>query len=295
MKKIAIAVTLSASVLGLAACNSDDGDSKVVAETSAGNVTKDELYQELKDSNGAAALRQLVTMQVLNDKYDVTDKEVDKEVKSMKDQLGDKFDQYVQQRFESEEKLRKAIHSSLLQQEVAAEDMDITEEDLKQQYERMKTEIQAQHILVGDKETAKEVKKKLKNGDDFAKLAKEYSTDKKSAKDGGKLNYFSTGQMVPAFEDAAYNMEVGKISDPVKTKNGFHIIKVTDKRKKEEDVGSFKENKENIRRNIINQRMDAEKASKKIQKLVKDAEVEIKADGLEDIFKQPAGKPQPQG
>lgn len=180
MKKIAIAVTLSASVLGLAACNSDDGDSKVVAETSAGNVTKDELYQELKDSNGAAALRQLVTMQVLNDKYDVTDKEVDKEVKSMKDQLGDKFDQYVQQRFESEEKLRKAIHSSLLQQEVAAEDMDITEEDLKQQYERMKTEIQAQHILVGDKETAKEVKKKLKNGDDFAKLAKEYSTDKKS-------------------------------------------------------------------------------------------------------------------
>ncbi|WP_164669578.1 peptidylprolyl isomerase [Virgibacillus doumboii] len=290
MKKLAIAVTLSASVLGLAACNSDNGDSEVVAETSAGDVTKEELYQELKDRNGAAVLKELVTMEVLNDKYDVTEKEVDKEVQSIKDQLGDKFDSYVKQRFKDEATLRKTIRNSLLQEEMVAEDMEITEKDLKEKYERMKKEVQAQHILVKDEKTAKEVKQKLENGGDFAKLAKEYSTDKSNANDSGKLGYFSTGKMVPEFENAAYSLEVGEISDPVKTQHGYHIIKVTDKRDKEEDIGSFEENKDTIRRNIINQRMDVQKAREKMNKLVEDADVDIKAEGLENIFEQPSGQ-----
>lgn len=287
MKKIAIAITLSASVLGLAACNSDDS-SKVVAESGAGNVTKEEFYQELKNSYGASVLQQLVTEEVLSNKYDVSEEEVDKELQSVKDQLGDRFQQAIQQQgFKDEEAFRKMLRLSLLQEAAVAEDIEITEEELKKQYERKKTEVQAQHILVKDEKTAKEVKKKLDNGGDFAKLAKEYSTDKSNAEDGGKLGYFSTGKMVAAFEDAAYSMDAGEISDPVKTQHGFHIIKVTDKREKEKDIGSFEDNKKDIRRSILNQRMDPQKAREKINKLIKDANVDIKVEGLEDILKQP--------
>lgn len=293
MKKLAIAVILTASVLTLAACNSDKGDnSEVVAETSGGNVTKEEFYQELKERHGDAVLKELVTVEVLSNKYDVTEEQIDKEVQNVKDQLGEKFDSVLQQQgFKDEEAFRKMIRVSLLQEAAVAEDMNIKEKELKQQYEQMKTEIQAQHILVKDEATAKEVKQKLKNGGDFVKLAKDYSTDKSNAGDGGKLGYFSTGKMAPAFEEAAYSLKVGEISDPVKTTHGFHIIKVTDKREKE-DIGSFEENKDKVRRNIINQRMDVQKAREKINKLLKDADINVKAEGLKDIFEQKKAKSQ---
>src|SRR5699024_6758581 len=137
-----------------------------------------------------------------------------------------------------------------------SEDIEFDEDELKEQYERMKTEIKAQHILVPDEDTAKEVKKKLDDGEDFAKLAKEYSTDESNKDDGGKLGYFSVGEMDPAFEDAAYSMKKGEVSDPIQTQFGFHIIKVNDKRESEEDIGSLKENKDDIRSELISEKID---------------------------------------
>ncbi|TFJ93521.1 peptidylprolyl isomerase [Lentibacillus salicampi] len=285
MKKLTIAAVLTASILALAACNSGEGDSEVVAETSAGDVTKEEFYQEMKSQSGQQVLRQLVTFKVLSDNYDVSEEEVDQEVQKTKDQLGGQFEMFLQQQgIPDEEAYRDTIHLSLLQLEAAAEDMDIKEEDLKQRYERMKTEIQAKHILVGDEKTANEVKTKLEDGGDFGELAKEYSTDKASAENGGDLGYFSTGDMAPKFEDAAYNMEVDEVSDPVKSEHGFHIIKVTDKRDTEEDIGSFEDNKDTIRRNIINQRVDVQALQEKVNGMIQDADVNIQAEGLEDIF-----------
>ncbi|TMN23024.1 peptidylprolyl isomerase [Lentibacillus cibarius] len=288
MKKIAIAVTLTASVFTLAACNSGD-DSKIVAETDAGNVTKDEFYQELKERYGEDVLREMVTVEVLDDKYDVSEKQIDKEVQNVKDQLGNQFQTALKrQGFKDEQAFRKMLKLSLLQEEAVAEDMDISEKEMKEKYERMKTEVQAQHILVQDEKTAKEVKKKLDNGGDFAKLAKEYSEDTKTKDEGGKLGYFSTGKMTPAFEDKAYSMETGKISEPVKTDYGYHIIKVTDKRETEKDIGSFKDNKDGIRRDIINQRMDVQKAREKVNGLLDDANIDVKVKDLKGIFAQKA-------
>ncbi|WP_010529863.1 peptidylprolyl isomerase [Lentibacillus jeotgali] len=286
MKKSIIAAGLTASILTLTACNSGS-DSEVVAETSAGDVTKEEFYQEMKTQSGKPVLRQLVTEKVLSNNYDVSEEQVDKEVQKTKDQLGDQFEMFLQQQgFPDEEAYRETIRLSLLQLEAAAEDMDITEEDLQQRYERMQTEIQASHILVDEKEKAQDIKNQLENGGDFAKLAKENSKDKKSAQNGGDLGYFSAGDMVPAFEDKAYSMEKGSVSDPVESQHGFHIIKVTDKRETQEDIGSFEENKETIRRNIINQNIDVQSLQQKINKLIQDSDVNVKADGLENIFEQ---------
>lgn len=91
-------------------------------------------------------------------------------------------------------------------------------------------EVHARHILVDDEAKAKDIAKKAKAGEDFAKLAKENSKD--SAEDGGDLGFFTKEQMVPEFAEVAFKLEKGQVSDPVKTQFGWHIIKVEDKRQK---------------------------------------------------------------
>src|SRR5699024_11872961 len=86
--------------------------------------------------------------------------------------------------------------------------------------------------------------------------------------------------MVPEFEDAAYDMEVDEISDPVKSDFGYHIIEVLDRQEVEEDVGSLEDNEKEIRDNILQSRIDAEEAQEKIQSILDDEEIDIKDDDL---------------
>jgi peptidyl-prolyl cis-trans isomerase C len=93
-------------------------------------------------------------------------------------------------------------------------------------------EVRARHILVEKEEDAKAILAELKKGADFAQLAKQKSKDP-GASEGGDLGYFTKDQMVPEFATAAFKLEKGQISDPVKTQFGWHIIKVEDKRKRQ--------------------------------------------------------------
>ena len=92
-------------------------------------------------------------------------------------------------------------------------------------------EVRARHILVETEEKAKEVLAKLKAGGDFAALAKAESKDTGSS-DGGDLGYFAKEQMVPEFSEAAFKLEKGALSEPVKSQFGWHIIKLEDRRNK---------------------------------------------------------------
>ncbi len=92
------------------------------------------------------------------------------------------------------------------------------------------TEVRASHILVLDEQQAKDLKTKIDNNEiSFEDAAKEYSQCPSKAQ-GGDLGYFGRGMMVKEFETAAFDGEVGKVSDPVKTQFGWHLIKVTDKK-----------------------------------------------------------------
>ncbi len=107
-------------------------------------------------------------------------------------------------------------------------------------------EVHARHILVETEDEAKAIEAELKKGADFATLAKAKSKDPGGASDGGDLGFFTKDQMVPEFSAVAFSLEPGKISDPVKTQFGWHIIKVEEKRnRKAPDFAQVKPQIEN--------------------------------------------------
>ena len=89
----------------------------------------------------------------------------------------------------------------------------------------MANKIKCSHILVQKQSEAIAILDRIRQGEKFGKLARELSVDSGSAKRDGNLGYFSRGKMVKEFETAAFNLEVGEISEPVKTQYGYHIIK----------------------------------------------------------------------
>ena len=89
----------------------------------------------------------------------------------------------------------------------------------------MSNKIKCSHILVQKQSEALAVLERIKNGEKFGKLAKELSIDSGSAKRDGNLGYFGRGKMVKEFENAAFNLQAGQISELVKTQYGYHIIK----------------------------------------------------------------------
>jgi peptidyl-prolyl cis-trans isomerase C len=93
----------------------------------------------------------------------------------------------------------------------------------------MTTQIRASHILVANEDDANKILKRIKDGEDFAAVAKRFSSCP-SRKNGGDLGWFGKGQMVPEFEQAAFPADQGAVIGPVKTQFGFHVIKITGKK-----------------------------------------------------------------
>jgi len=281
MKKLAIAVTLSASLLGLSACSSDDS---AVVETKAGDIKKEDFYKELKDRSGKEILQKMVMTKVLEDKYKVSDKEVDAELKKVKEELGDNYKQTLESEGLTEKQLKEMLYSNLLQAKALTDGIKVNDKDVKAKYDRMKTEVKARHILIKDKATAEKVKKELDNGGDFAKLAKKYSEDPGSKEQGGELGYFSSGKMDAAFEEAAFKLKKGEVSGLVQSNYGYHIIQVEDKRDKK-DTPSYDELKDSIRRELALEKVDQVKGQEKIEKMIKDAKIKVKDKQFKDLFK----------
>jgi peptidyl-prolyl cis-trans isomerase C len=140
---------------------------------------------------------------------------------------------------EYEAKLAFLRHRILMQSylEKAGKDA-VTDAEVKKVFDetvkdmKPEEEVRARHVLVETEDEAKKVAARIAAGEDFGAVAKEVSKDPGSGAEGGDLGYFSKGQMVPEFAEAAEKLEVGKISAPVKSQYGWHIIKVEDKRTK---------------------------------------------------------------
>lgn len=190
----------------------------------------------------------------------------------------------------NDEFLKEQAKISLLiqkSQEKFYKEEKVSDSEMKKYYdehidEYKKDEVEASHILIKTtddnnkplskaeqkkaKAKAEKVLKEVKAGGDFAELAKKYSQDTGSAANGGSLGAFGKDMMVQEFEDAAFGMEPGQVSDLVKTDFGYHIIKVTDRIK---ETTSFEEAKAGIKEDILKN-----KYGEKISALQKKAKIE---------------------
>ncbi|ANC75942.1 peptidylprolyl isomerase [Fictibacillus phosphorivorans] len=290
MKKWMLSIGLTAGLISLSACNNAGGaDSEAIVESKAGDITKEQFYNKMKEQYGDQVLNQMIDEMVLEDKYKVTDKEIEKETDKIKEELGgeDAFKQALEQNGLSDEKqLKERIKSMLLNEKAATEGVKISEAEMKKTFEeKYKTEVKASHILVDDEKTAKEVQKKLNEGGDFAKLAEEYSKDPGSKSKGGDLGFFGKGAMVPEFDKVAFTLEKGKTSDLVKSEYGYHIIKVTDKRE-----NKFEDKKEQIEQELKQQK--AKPITEILEKLKKKADVQVKDKKLKEQMEKKAEQPQ---
>lgn len=150
----------------------------------------------------------------------------------------------------------------------------ITEAEAKKLYDEQVTkiepemEVRARHVLVPTEEAAKDVAKRIADGEDFAKVASSVSQDPGSAPKGGDIGYFTKDQMVAPFAEAAFALEPGKVSEPVKTQFGWHIIKVEDKRK--QPLPSFEALKDRLLSLLASQ-----KTGETLRALRKDAKIEM--------------------
>ena len=212
----------------------------------------------------------------------------------------------IKKRFPNDEAFKKALNDmhltedevkmqirrglairELIDQKVASK-IVIKDEETKAYYDgnpqffQQPEQVKTSHILIKVEPTADEaaktearkkiaeVQQKLKDGGDFATLAKEYSQGPSSVK-GGSLGYFRRGQMVKPFEDAAFSMKTNEVSDLVETRFGYHIIKVNDK--KPEQTLAYADVKDKIAQRLKQEKIEKD-AAQYIEDLKKSAKVE---------------------
>ncbi len=278
-KKAALGIVSALAVVGLTACGSG-GD---VVKTDDGNVTKDELYDAMKDKYGSQTVQQLTFEKVLDKKYKVTDKEVNAKVKTYKDQYGDQFASVLAQSGLTEDSFKENIKYNMLVEKATEDNVKVTDKKLKAYYKTWQPDITVRHILVEKEDTAKEVEKKLKDGAKFEDLAKEYSTDTSTKSDGGLLPAFGPGKMDESFEKAAYALKKkGDISAPVKSQYGYHIIEMVKPAKKT----TFEQDKKAVKKAYIASQVTQENMQKALKKVYKDAGIKVEDKDLKDAFSQ---------
>lgn len=137
----------------------------------------------------------------------------------------------------------KLLVETLLTTETRAR---VTDEEMRKIYDEQRAritpedEVRARHILVESEEEAKALLAQIRGGADFETIAKEKSKDPGGQRNGGDLGFFTKGQMVPEFSEAAFAMQAGQLSEaPVKTQFGWHIIKVEERRQRQ--IPSFEQ------------------------------------------------------
>lgn len=231
-------------------------------------------------------LDKLVRVQIIKDyvvknsDYVIDNEEVQSSMEAFNQEISDNEERkaYYKENNIDDDFIKSQIQDAMVLQEFYNILKSEIEEDvdfLKEQYSNYIVKVDASHILVDDNASLKIVQEKLKVLEDFAEIAKEYSKDPGSAAIGGELGYFDRNKMVPEFETVAFNLEIGEISEPVKTQFGYHIIKLNDK-KTVNDLINDGEKEETIRvykDQIIKNAVEG-KYNLKIDELMKDTGVE---------------------
>ncbi len=240
----------------------DDPQFKVLQENILDTIIVFKLLEEYARQNG----------------FNVTNKEIDEEYQKIAAnyQSIESFENELKSKNISKDFLKEQISTSILRDKIfnkITEDAVVSEEEIKKYYDdndetlfKVPEQIRVSHILIkfnvpegqelndNIKNEAKskitDIENQLKQGADFAELAKKYSEDTASAPNGGDIGFISKGQTVAEFENAAFSLNVGEVSQIVETYYGYHLIKVTEK--KDSYIKTFDEVKDTIKSYLLN-------------------------------------------
>ncbi|MEV5029183.1 peptidylprolyl isomerase [Paenibacillus sp. LPE1-1-1.1] len=235
---------------------------ETVATVNGVDITQDRLYDELVTAGGPATLENIITQELIAQEakaasIEVTDADIDSEIDLIKKSFGteEEFTATLAQYNMTLESLKKDTKINLTIRKILEPKTDVTDEEVQQYFDANKEtlgtpeQIQASHILVATKEEADAILAELKQGGDFAAIAKEKSIDTGSKDKGGDLGFFGKGDMVAEFETAAFALKINEISGVVQSEHGFHIIKKI--AEKAAVVPTFEEKKEEIKKQLV--------------------------------------------
>ncbi|MBY0215582.1 peptidylprolyl isomerase [Paenibacillus illinoisensis] len=263
---MAISGVLAAALIVVLVYPPFGGGRESVASVNGSDISKDELYNELVSLGGESTLNSMITMKLIDQEaakanVSVTEQDVNAEIETLKTQYGGEegLNTALSQSGMTMDSLKKNTEVQVKIRKILEPKTTVKDEDISAYYKENKAtfstpeQVRASHILVKTKEEADEIKKQLDEGADFATLAKEKSTDTGSAANGGDLGFFGEGEMVEAFEKAAFSMKNDEISEPIKSDYGYHIIKRTDY--KEATNPTEEDKKEDIRNILVDQQV----------------------------------------
>lgn len=254
---VSAAVLLAAVVVAMAGRSPE-----AVATVNGEAITKDELYQRLVQQNGQQVLDQMITERLIDQEakkkgVTVTPADVDREIQRIKSQFAsdDEFQQALAYNGMTEDDLRASARLNLEIRGILAPTIHVTDAGLQDFFQKnhdrydQPEQVRASHILVDTQEKAAQIKDELAHGAKFADLAKKYSLDTTTKDQGGELGWFTRGKMTPAFEDAAFKLQVGQVSDPVQTEYGWHLILLEER--KPAVAAKFEDVKDRVRQDYI--------------------------------------------
>ena len=245
-KKMVLPIALSLSVVGLAGCSAGGGTKYLSSK--AGDITDKDIIESLGSSQISKSATSMMIEKILLDKYKgkINEKAIEEQFNKAQEQYGgkEKFEQLLKQQGFTLDKYKDGLKVKEAQALMINDYVGNGEDKVKEKYEQNKQQYNIAHILfnvktgvnksgTSDEEAKKkadEVLKKIKEGGDFATLAKENSNDTANAAEGGDLGWSSKedSSFVKEFTDVAFNLSKDQVSDVVKTSFGYHIIKVLD-------------------------------------------------------------------
>jgi parvulin-like peptidyl-prolyl isomerase len=268
--KIKLFALLGAAAFAFAACGDTDITARAAATVDGRKITVDEVDRELAKFEKSGQFKQLTAEQAADKVrrqfqqgylsqiirrrimrplaeergLEVTDAEVDEALEAIKADFPSEkeFEDALDQQGVSSDQLPELVRDQLteeaLREDVVSE-VEPNDDDLQSFYDEnidRYRQTEASHILLEERKQADSVASMLQDAKAneidkvFAEQAKKLSKDSGSGAKGGELGYFASGELVPEFEEAAGELELGEISDPVQSEFGFHIIRVTDRR-----------------------------------------------------------------
>ncbi len=253
--------------------------------------------QQLRDRVKKQVARRIIVNQVLQNEAEKSGLAVsDAEVDERWNQLADRFpsEEALEERLrkagKTKQGIRDQIRKNLLMRNFVEQrigPLEVSEEEAEAYFEKNKKEystpeqVRARHILLRDDTGAeseiRSLKTKLDEGADFEEMAKKHS-EGPSAEKGGDLGFFSREKMDPDFTEVAFNLDVGEVSDPVKTQFGYHLIKLIER--KQAQPANYETSKGEVKKKLEQQKRQR-KIKQLLSELIQRTQVTVSVPGIE--------------